>query len=99
MLQRFLQRYPLLRRAGLLLVVFLFFHSAVLELRASRQYREVAKWPVTQASITSSTVYWTSYSWSGKQNRACPKLRYKYVVQARSYDGDNQIFDFECWPD
>src|SRR5262249_26791566 len=70
----------------------------VLELRANRQYCEVAKWPVTQASITSSTVYWTSYSWSGKRNRYCPKLRYKYVVQARGYDGDNQLFDFVCWP-
>ncbi len=87
MVQNFLRRHPLLRRAVLLLVIFYCFHGAVLELRASRQYRQVAKWPMTQAFISSSAVYWTSYSWSGKHNRNCPKLNYKYTLQTRIYDG------------
>jgi hypothetical protein len=99
MVQSFLRRYSFLRRAILLLVVFYCFHGAVLELRANRQYRNVRKWPLTQALVSSSAVYWTNYSWSGKQNRYCPKLSYKYKVQTNSYYGYNRVFDFVCWPD
>jgi hypothetical protein len=94
-----LLRHPLLRRVILSLVVFYCFHGAVLELKANRQYRQVAKWPVTQAFISSSAVYWTNYSWSGKKNRDCPKLSYKYTAQTRTYEGYNRVFDFVCWPD
>jgi hypothetical protein len=99
MLRDFLQRHPLLRRAALALVVYFCFHGAVLESRAGRQYREAANWPATQAVISSSDVYWTSYSWSGKHNRYCPKLAYKYTVGSHTYDENNRVFDFVCWPD
>jgi Protein of unknown function (DUF3592) len=95
--KHFLQ--TVLRRVVLLIGVFYCFHGAVLELRATRQYQQVAKWPFVQAYIHSSTVYRTSYSWSGKQDRYCPSLEYTYMVQGRTYNGSNRVFDFVCWPD
>jgi hypothetical protein len=70
-----------------------------MELRARQQFKQVAKWPVTQALISSSAVYTASYTWSGRQNRFCPILNYKYAVQTRTYVGSNSVFDFVCWPD
>jgi hypothetical protein len=99
MFQRSLGRYPLVRRAVLALIVNFCFHAAVLESRAGRQYREVSKWPMTQAIISSGNVYSTSYSWSGKQSRFCPQLTYKYTIKSRDYAGSNRVFDFTCWPD
>ena len=54
---------------------------------------------MTQAIISSSNVYCTSYSWSAKRNRYCPKLTYKYTIEGRDYAGYNRVFDFTCWPD
>jgi hypothetical protein len=51
---------------------------------------------VTEALISSSAVYWTSYSWSRKHNRYCPKLGYTYTAQGRAYSGYNEVFDFVC---
>jgi len=93
------QRHPFFRRALLVIVIFYCFRGAVLEFRASRHYQQVAKWPVTEAVISSSAVYWTSYSWSGRRTRYCPKLRYTYAVQGQKYDEYNEVFDFVCWPD
>jgi hypothetical protein len=99
MVRSFFQRHPFLRRTVLALAIYYCFHGAMLELGAHRQYTQVSQWPVTQASITSSSVYWTNYAWSGKQNRDCPKLGYRYEVQGRTYDEYNRVFDFTCWPD
>ena len=99
MIRGFFQRHPFLRRAVYLLAIVYCFHGAALELRAHRQYTQVSNWPTTEASVSSSAVYWTSYSWSGKQNRDCPKLGYRYAVQGRTYEGYNRVFDFTCWPD
>jgi hypothetical protein len=95
----FLSRYPLIRRLLCLLVVYFCFHAAVLESRASRQYREVARWPVAEATVQSATPGWTSYSWSGKKNRLCPEMTYSYSAGSRRYSSYNRVFDFTCWPD
>jgi hypothetical protein len=95
----FLRRHSFLRRAILLLVAFCCFRAAELELRATRQYKEVAKWPTAQALITSSSTYLAKYSWSLKGRGRCPKLGYNYTAQGRTYDGFNLVFDFVCWPD
>ena len=99
MLKNSLGPYPLVRRAVLALVIYFCFHAAVLESRASRRYREVTTWPMTQAVISSGNVFSTSYSWSGKRNRFCPQLTYKYTIKGRDYAGSNRVFDFTCWPD
>ena len=99
MAQSYLQRYPLVRRILLGLVVVFCFRAVPLELRASQQFRRVAKWPVTDALISSSAVYTTSYTWSGKKNRFCPILSYRYTVQTHAYIGSNSVFDLVCWPD
>jgi hypothetical protein len=90
---------PLLHRTLLALVVFFCFRAVVLEMRASQQYKRVSKWPITHAQISSSIVYTTSYSWTGKTNRFCPQLTYSYTVQKHDYVSSNRVFDFVCWPD
>jgi hypothetical protein len=94
----FLQRFPLLRRVIFAVSVFFCFHAAMLEFTATRQYQEVAKWPQVKASITSSALYSAGYSWSGRQQRYCPRLEYTYAVHEREYKGSNHVFDFVCWP-
>ncbi|MGB6384744.1 MAG: DUF3592 domain-containing protein [Terriglobales bacterium] len=89
----------LFRRTIIALGVIFCFHAVPLELKASRQFKQVAKWPVTQALIRSSTVHTTSYTWSGKQNQFCPILAYEYTVQTQTYVGSNRVFDFVCYPD
>lgn len=32
-------------------------------------------------------------------NRYCPNIAYKYTVGSRTYDENNWVFDFVCWPD
>jgi uncharacterized protein DUF3592 len=99
MINNLLRRYPFIRRLLCLLIVYFCFHAAVAESRASRQYREVARWPVAEATIQSATPGWTSYSWSGKKNRNCPEMTYSYLVASRRYSSYNRVFDFVCWPD
>ena len=82
-----------------MLVVYFCFHAVVLELRANHEYQRMIKWPVTDATINTTTVYETSYSWSGMMNRYCPKVYYNYSVMGHSYVGHNSVFDFTCWPD
>lgn len=89
----------LLRRTILALGVIFCFRAVPLELKAGQQFKQVAKWPMTQALVRSSAVYTTSYSWSGKRNRFCPILDYGYTVQTYAYVGSNSVFDFVCWPD
>jgi hypothetical protein len=88
----------LFRRTILALGVIFCFRAVPLELRAGQQFKQVAKWPVTQALIRSSGVYKTSYSWS-ERSRFCPILEYGYAVQSHTYVGSNSVFDFFCWPD
>ena len=99
MADNFFRRHPVIRRAITALLALFCFRAVPLEVRASQQFKQVAKWPVTQALVTSSAVYTTSYTWSGKQNRFCPILSYKYTVQTHAYFGSNSMFDFACWPD
>jgi len=91
--------YPIFRRSLCLVAIYFLFHSAALELRASRQYRQVVKWPTIPAIVESATVTWTKYSWSWKTNRYCPQLTYGYSLNGHSYFGKNEVFDFVCWPD
>lgn len=91
--------YPFFRRSLCLIVIYFLFHAAALELRASRQYRQVLKWPTIPATVASARVTWTKYSWSWKGNRDCPQLLYKYSLNGNSYFGKNEVFDFVCWPD
>jgi hypothetical protein len=91
----FLQRHPLLRRALLLLIVFYCLHGAVLELRAHRQYQQVAKWPEAQAGLTSSGVYSTNYSWNATGGRSCPRLEYTYTVGV-AHMRDTTRFSISC---
>ena len=79
------------------LIVYFCFHAAVLELRATRQYKIVSGWPRTDALIHSATAYWTRSSWSGK--RYCPLITYSYNVDGHYYSSRNSVFDFTCWPD
>lgn len=95
----YIQRYPFIRRLLFLLVIYFCFHAAVLESRASRQYREVARWPIAEATIQSSFPGWTSYSWGGKKNRYCAEMTYSYSVAGHNYSSYNRVFDFTCWPD
>jgi hypothetical protein len=99
MVNKFLQRHRFLRRALFLVGVFFCFRALMLEPTATRQYQQVAKWPFAQALISSSSVYTTSYSWSGKSLRSCPMLGYVYNVEGRTYNGYNRVFDFVCWSD
>jgi hypothetical protein len=89
----------LVRRAILALGVIFCFRAVPLELKAGQQFKQVAKWPMTQALVRSSAVYTTSYTWGGKRIRFCPILDYGYTVQTRTYVGSNSVFDFVCWPD
>jgi hypothetical protein len=89
----------LVRRTILALGLIFCFRAVLLELKAGQQFKQVAKWPMTQALVRSSAVYTTSYSWSGKRNRFCPALDYGYTVQTHTYVGSNSVFDFVCWPD
>jgi hypothetical protein len=95
----FLTRHPLIRRAFFMLVVYFCFNAVMLEFRASREYQRMIRWPITDASVNTVTVYATSYSWGGRTNRYCPKLSYNYSVMGHSYVGHNSVFDFTCWPD
>jgi len=95
----FLQRHTLLRRAVLAVVVFFCFRAAKLEFAATQLYQEVIRWPSAQASIKSSTVANSAYSWSGRRNRYCPMLEYSYSLKGREYTGHNGVFDFVCWPE
>jgi len=99
MTSKFLWRYPFIRRLLCLLTVYSCFHAAVLESRASRQYREVSHWPIAEATVQSATPGWTSYSWGGKKNRYCPEMTYSYSVANHRYSSYNRVFDFTCWPD
>jgi hypothetical protein len=94
-----LSRYAFLRRAILLLLVYGCFRAVPLEFKATREYQRIAQWPVTDAVINSATVNVTSYSWSWRKNRFCPKLDYNYRVKEHDYVGYNSVFDFTCWPD
>jgi Protein of unknown function (DUF3592) len=100
LVKEFLSRHVFVRRALWMLFVYYCFHAAALEIKASRQYRQIVKWPTTEAIINSASVYETSYSWaSGRTNRFCPRLDYNYSVAGRSLAGYNRVFDFTCWPD
>jgi Protein of unknown function (DUF3592) len=99
MASNYLWRYPLIRRLLCLLIVYFCFHAAVLESRASRQYRTITHWPKTEATVQSATPGWTSYSWSYKNNRYCPQMTYSYSIADRDYSSYNRVFDFVCWPD
>jgi len=59
MAESFLGRHPLFRRAIIIIGLVFCFRALPLELRASQQFKQVAKWPVTQALIASSAVYTT----------------------------------------
>ncbi len=83
-------------RTILALAVVFCFRAVPLELKAEQQFKQVTKWPVTQALIRSSAVYTASYTWSGKRNRFCPILDYGYTVQTHTYVGSNSVFDFVC---
>src|ERR1700687_2077937 len=100
MLKNFLG-HPVVRCSLCVVVMYYLFHSSALELRASRQYREVLKWPTTPAVVVSASVVWSRTSWSGRtnNNRYCPQLFYKYTLNGNAYSGENQVFDFVCWPD
>jgi Protein of unknown function (DUF3592) len=99
MISKLLWRYPFIRRLLCLSIAYFCFHAAVLESRASRRYRDVARWPVADATVQSATPGWTSYSWSGKKNRYCPEMTYSYSIAGRHYSSYNRVFDFGCWPD
>jgi hypothetical protein len=98
-IKEFLSRYALLRRAFLVLVIYYCFHAVPLEIKASRMYREVAQWPVAEASVLSASVTVTRFSWSPKSNRFCPDMEYSYSVAGKKYTTRNRVFDFGCWPD
>jgi len=83
----------------LALITFVCSDAAFREMQAHQRYQEVAKWPVTKAVITGDVVSWTSYSWSSKRNRDCPKIEYTYTAGGRNYRENNSVFDFVCWPD
>jgi hypothetical protein len=91
--------FRLLRRTIVALSVYYCFHAVPLEIRASRRFWDVARWPVTEAVVRSANVSVTSYPWSSKSDRFCPDVQYSYTVSGQSYTNRNQVFDFSCWPD
>jgi hypothetical protein len=82
-----------------MLVIYYCFHAVPLEIKASRMFREVAHWPIAEASIHSASVTVTRFSWSSRSNRFCPDMEYSYSVAGKKYTSRNQVFDFGCWPD
>lgn len=91
--------FRLLRRVALLLIVYYCFRAVPLEIRGREKYREVTRWPITQALVQSANVSMTSFSWSPRKIRYCPDMQYSYSVADRTYINRNQIFDFSCLPD
>ena len=59
----------LFRRTILALGVIFCFRAVPLELKAGQQFKQVAKWPVTQALLRSSAVYPTSVMGPGPNRR------------------------------
>ena len=84
-------------RVFLLLMAWLSLRAIKPEMRAHKEFREVAAWPVTSAQVHSADSYWKRNSWGG--SRFCAKLEYSYSVEGRLYRGTNSIFDFGCHPD
>lgn len=99
MLKEFFSFAALLRRGALLLFVYLSFHAVPLEIKAIQKYRDVAKWPTTEAVILSARVSATSFSWSHRESRFCPDLEYSYSVAGEAFTSRNRLFDFACWPE
>lgn len=90
--------FRLLRRVALLLIVFFCFRAVALEFRARGKYREITRWPVTQAVVKSARVSVTGFSWNTKLINRCPDLEYSYSVSGHAYTGRNQVFDLSCRP-
>ena len=90
--------FRVLRRIALLLIIFLCFRAVALEFSARGKYREITRWPVTQAVVRSARVSVSGFSWSKKPIRSCPDLEYSYSVAGHAYTRRNQVFDLSCRP-
>jgi hypothetical protein len=92
-----LARYPFIRRAFWVIMIYFCFSAANFELNAGRRYQQVKQWPLTDAIINSASVSETRYSWGSQ--RFCPQLGYTYSIKGHSFASSNKVFDFTCWPD
>jgi hypothetical protein len=91
--------YVIVRRFAWLMIIFYCFRAVPLEIKSREKFREISRWPVTNAVVQSSGVSITSFSWSSRNSRFCPNIEYTYSIAGRTYTNRNQVFDLSCWPD
>lgn len=87
------------RRVILLLAACYCFNGVIVSIKASRQYHQIADWPVAQAFIRYSAVVSTNSYVFLRARNSCPRFNYEYTVQSRAYSEYNRTLDFRCLPD
>jgi hypothetical protein len=96
-INEFLDRHKLIRRALWTLVVFFCCYDFFVQLKAARQYQRIIRWPKTEEFVRSADIYETGFPWIARFSRFCPKLEYSYSVAGHIYISHNGVPDLSCW--